>query len=124
MRQELPLSPRHEEALRIASSLIESIRLLSKTFPEEEDMGLVIEIRDAVMELHKAVMMAGHVGNREDFLAYTDDTRGKGAVLRTHLDIAREIGYCTNTLHTELITSIDRLGTLMEPPKKPKLRLV
>lgn len=118
------LSPRYDEALRLASSLVEDIRALSKTFPETEDMGLIIDIRQAVMDLHSAVMMAATSAQREDFFAYTNDTRGKGARLRTYLHMAYELGYCALPLRDELAQKLDRLGDLMELPAKPDLRIV
>lgn len=119
-----PLSQRYEEAIAIAAQLIEEVRQLSKAFPEEEDMGMVVHIRDAVMELHKAVMMAGTADHRQDFLAYSDDARGKVAVLHTHLELALELGYCSTEQHTTLAAILEQLSNLIEPPTTPNLTLV
>jgi len=117
-------SPRHKQAIEIASRLIESIRLLSKTFPEKEDMVMVPEIRAAVMDLHKAAFMTAHVENRQDFFAYTDDIRGKAARLDTYVQFARDLGYCDEAQYASITRDIEDICDLIESPAKPKLTVV
>jgi len=121
---DISTSPRHAQATAIASRLIEEIRRLSKAFPEEEDMGMVPDIRAAVMDLHKATLRAGNVDNREDFLAYTDDIRGKAARLGVYLDFARDLEYCDEDKHAAITRNIEEICDLIEPPAKPKLVVV
>jgi hypothetical protein len=117
-------TPRHAEAIEIASHLVEAIRLLTKTFPEDEDMVMVPEMRSSVMDLHKAAFMAAHVDNRDDFLAYTDDVRGKAARLSIQLDMCKDLGYMGEEEHATLTADIEKIAGLVEPPPKPKLTLV
>ncbi len=115
---------RHHEALNIATELVEDVRLLSKTFPEDEDMVMVPQIREAVMNFHKSVMMTAFTEDKDDFHYYTNEIFGKAAALDTLLQISFDLEYCDEQKHKVLLSKIDMVRELAEIPEKPKLKIV
>lgn len=101
-----PKTP-HGQALEQCTELVELIHLVSKTFPAHEDMVLVPEIRQTVVDLHKAVMMAGASNNQEDYDAYTDDIRGKSARLSIQMDISFAQGHVSETQQHKIFEYLD-----------------
>lgn len=121
----LNLQTPHSKACAIACELVEDIRLLSRTYPESEDMGMVVQVREAVMNMHKFVSFAAFANNSKDFNFYIDEALGKSAALEIFLELALELGYCNKEKFVSLSSKVAEIRNLIESPyPKPTLRIV
>lgn len=117
----------HGKACLLASELVEDIRRLSKTFPEEEDMVMVPQIREAVMFFHQSVLFAADADTQPMFDSYAEDAVCKSAALETFVELAYDFGYHTQDSRDAIVQKISEVCALVSTPfvsRKPQLRIV
>lgn len=120
-----PLPPcRFDKAYNLSKTLVQAIYVMSKAFPESEDMVMSPEIRIAVQDMCKAILMAKESDDREAFRSYVNEAICKSARLDTYVRIAYDLGYIEQETHDMIASQIKEVRELVDIPAKPELTLV
>ena len=73
--------------------LVVLIYQLTKTFPKEEQYGLVAQIRRAAISIPSNIAEGSRRGTRKDYRSFLINAFGSGAELETQIKIAKRLGY-------------------------------
>ena len=95
-----------------AHELVLLIYRVTKSFPNEEKFGIVIQIRRSAASICSNIA-EGYMKSRLDFLRYLDISRGSLEETKYHLILARDLGYCAEDEYFMLINLSNEVGRMM-----------
>lgn len=96
-----------------AMSLTVEIYSLTKAFPREELYGLTSQIRRCSASI--AANIAEGQGRRtnKEFQQFLMHARGSVCELDTHLELAKRVGYLSDSVHSEVRSKLDEVGRIL-----------
>ena len=85
----------------------------TRTDPFARDFGLAGQIQRAAVSVMANIAEGFEKRNQREFGRYLDISKGSPAGVRSHIYIARDIGYLTDERVRELFTLVDDTGKVL-----------
>ncbi len=82
---------------------------VTKTFPQQEQFGLVSQLRRASVSIPSNIAEGSKRGTKKDFASFLRIAHGSSAEIETQLLIAKELGFLTQENYDRLNTSLDKI---------------
>jgi len=96
-----------------AMGLVTEIYRVTRTFPKEEQYGLVSQIRRAAVSV-PSNLAEGHGRNsRNEFRQFIGQARGSLSEVETQLEIAKNLGYVKAELADALMEQAEAVGKML-----------
>jgi four helix bundle protein len=96
-----------------AIALATDVHRLTNALPRHELFGLSSQIRRAAVSIPSNVAEGTVRRTTREFIAFMHIARGSFAELETQLQMAREIGYLTDTSLAPVLVRLDEVGRLL-----------
>jgi four helix bundle protein len=96
-----------------AMGLVTEINRVTRTFPKEEQYGLVSQIRRAAVSI-PSNLAEGHGRNsRNEFRQFIGQARGSLSEVETQLEIAKSLGYVKAEAAGALMEQAEAVGKML-----------
>ena len=116
------------EVWRDAMTLVESVYRITGRFPENERLGLTMQLRRAAVSVPSNIAEGAARRSRSEYVRFLSIARGSLAEMTTQLEIAHRLGFAdTDSAMAELLDrTFARLNALIRSldPSPRKLREV
>ena len=96
-----------------AVDLAEQVYRVTGEFPREEQFGLTIQVRRAVVSVSSNIAEGHGRKHRADFLRFLSISRGSLMEVETQLEIARRLAYVSSAQYQELNANCQDVGRLL-----------
>jgi four helix bundle protein len=101
------------EAWTKSIDLVVEIYKATERFPKEEKYSLTSQLRRAAVSVPANIAEGAGRYSAKEFAHFVSNAQGSASELETELIIAYRLGYLSETLFSQLITSLDRIGRLI-----------
>ncbi len=82
-------------------------------FPKEERYSLTLQIRRAATSIPANIAEGAGRHSPKEFAYFVSNAQGSASELETELIIAQRLGYLDETLFTQLLGKLERIGRLI-----------
>jgi len=96
-----------------AMDLVETIYLLTKTFPKEEMYGLTSQIRRAAVSIPANIAEGNGRQSRNEYIRFLSIANGSLKELETHILIAERLNFLTKEKSEQLQNQVQSVGRLL-----------
>ncbi len=93
--------------------LVTEVYKVTRTFPKDEWYGLVAQLRRAAVSVPSNVAEGYGRNSRNELHHFVGQARGSLAEIETQVEIARNLGYLTNEVTSELLGRIAEVGRML-----------
>jgi four helix bundle protein len=93
--------------------LVVEVYKATERFPKEEKYGLTSQIRRAAVSVPSNIAEGAGRYSQKEFAHFLSNAQGSTSELETELIIAHRLGYLSETLFSQLITDLERIGRLI-----------
>ena len=90
--------------------LAKKVYLKTSSFPTSEMFGLTAQMRRAAASVPSNIAEGKGRGTAKDFANFLHTARGSLYGLKTHAELAKEVGFLSSSDHEELDKGIDNLA--------------
>lgn len=101
------------EAWGKSVDLVVEVYKATDGFPKEEKFGLISQIRRAAVSVPANIAEGAGRSTAKEFAYFISNAQGSASELETELIIAHRLGYLSETLFSQLISSLERIGRLI-----------
>ena len=101
------------EAWAKSIDLVIDIYKTTEKFPKEERYGLTSQLRRAAISVPANIAEGAGRQSAKEFAHFVSNAQGSASELETELIIAYRLGYLSETLFSQLIGSLNRIGRLI-----------
>ncbi|HAA85440.1 MAG TPA: four helix bundle protein [Kosmotogaceae bacterium] len=84
--------------------------LKTSSFPSSEEFGLTAQMRRAAVSVPSNIAEGKGRGTAKDFANFLHTARASLYELKTHVELAKEVGFLSSSDHEELGKEIDNLA--------------
>jgi four helix bundle protein len=113
-RKEKNMRPHQKlEAWGKSVDLVVEVYKATDGFPKEEKFGLISQIRRAAVLVPANIAEGAGRSTAKEFAYFIPNAQGSASELETELIIAHRLGYLSETLFSQLISSLERIGRLI-----------
>lgn len=93
--------------------LVTDIYKLTKTFPNEENYGLVSQIQRAAVSIPSNIAEGNDRNSKKEFVHFLYIARGSLAELETQIIIAERLEYINQNQSTEILNNCHEIGKMI-----------
>ncbi|MDQ3667355.1 MAG: four helix bundle protein [Acidobacteriota bacterium] len=93
--------------------LVVEVYKATERFPKEEKYGLTSQIRRAAVSVPANIAEGAGRYSQKEFAHFLSNAQGSTSELETELIIAHRLGYLSETMFSQLITDLERIGRLI-----------
>lgn len=90
-----------------------SIYRVTERFPKSEQYGLVSQMRRAAISVPSNIAEGTMRGTRKDYRQFVLIAGGSIAELETQLEIARRLGYLSESMYTKVVDDVAEVGRIV-----------
>ena len=101
------------EAWTKSIDLVVEVYKATERFPTEEKFSLTSQLRRAAVSVPANIAEGAGRHSAKEFAHFVSNAQGSASELETELIIDYRLGYLSETLFSQLITSLDRIGRLI-----------
>lgn len=101
------------EAWGKSVDLVVEVYKATDRFPKEEKFGLTSQIRRAAVSVPANIAEGAGRSTAKEFAYFISNAQGSASEIETELIIAHRLGYLSETLFSQLITHLERIGRLI-----------
>jgi four helix bundle protein len=98
---------------KLSMNLVLDVYRTIETFPKEEKYGLVDQIRRAVISIPSNIAEGAARHTKKEFINYLHIAQGSLSELDTQLELAKRLGYLSDSAWHDLDTKMDRVDKLI-----------
>jgi four helix bundle protein len=97
----------------------------TQDFPKHEIYGLANQLRRAAVSIPSNLAEGASRNSRKEFHHFIGNARGSLAEVETQVEIAKDLGYCSEEIASSLLKRIAQLGRLLTGLRNwPRSRIV
>src|SRR5688500_2177287 len=104
---------RNLEVWQESMTLVEEIYALSKSFPRDELFGLTAQLRKAAVSIPSNIGEGARRKKRRVTLNHYDIALGSQGEVEVQLDVAKRLGYCSESEYGRLHERVERIGRML-----------
>ena len=101
------------EAWTKSIDLVVDIYKATDRFPKEERYGLTSQLRRAAVSVPANLAEGAGRYSAKEFAHFVSNAQGSASELKTELILAYRLGYLSETLFSQLVANLDRIGRLI-----------
>jgi four helix bundle protein len=104
---------RNLEVWQESMTLVEEIYALSRSFPRDELFGLTAQLRKAAISIPSNIGEGARRKKLRVTLNHYDIALGSQGEVEVQLEIAKRLGYCTDSDYGRLQERVERVGRML-----------
>jgi four helix bundle protein len=104
---------RNLEVWQESMTLVEEIYALSRSFPRDELFGLTAQLRKAAISIPSNIGEGARRKKLRVTLNHYDIALGSQGEVEVQLEIAKRLGYCTDSDYGRLQERVERVGKML-----------
>ncbi|MCR4256744.1 MAG: four helix bundle protein [Candidatus Uhrbacteria bacterium] len=101
------------EVWKEAIALVKEIYIHTKSFPKEEQYGLVSQMRRSAVSIPSNIAEGRSRGSRNELRQFLRIAFGSGAELETQLLISKDLEYLEEGKYLEMMERLDRIQRML-----------
>jgi four helix bundle protein len=101
------------EVWQESMTLVEEIYAISKSFPREELFGLTAQLRRAAVSIPSNLGEGACRKKRRVTMNHYDIALGLQGEVEVQLDVAKRLGYCSESDYARLHERVERVGRML-----------
>jgi len=97
-----------------AIELVTDIYKMTRSFPKDEQYGLISQIRRAAVSIPSNIAEGSARSSRKEFIQFLNISMGSAVELETQVIISKNLGYITEELFQKISDKVNKISKMVQ----------